>query len=195
MTPWFLVAVERKESALRVLMINQVFYPDVAATAQHAHDLSRSLVASGHEVSIIASRALYGQKGAALPAYEEIDGIKVHRVGRSFLANHPFWLGSLTLATSTLPQPQKRSCFGGTTSQFASPHHRLLLFSVGSLRCVKGTKMVYWVMDLYPDLPVACGVMKEGLWSTKFFEAINRFCLRRANAVVVGRCMTGFWRR
>ena len=69
---------------MRVLMINQVFCPDVAATAQHAHDLSRSLVASGHEVSIIASRALYGQKGAALPAFEEIDGIKVHRVGRSF---------------------------------------------------------------------------------------------------------------
>ena len=51
----FLVAVERKEPWLRILMINQVFYPDVAATAQHAHDLSRSLVASGHEVSIIAS--------------------------------------------------------------------------------------------------------------------------------------------
>ena len=52
------------------------------------------------------------------------------------------------------------------------------------LRCVKGTKMVYWVMDLYPDVPVACGVMKEGSLVTRFFESINRFCLRRADAVV-----------
>ena len=33
---------------MRVLMINQVFYPDVAATAQHGHDLARYLVANGH---------------------------------------------------------------------------------------------------------------------------------------------------
>ena len=41
---------------MRVLLINQTFYPDVAATAQHGHDLARFLVAQGHEVSVIASR-------------------------------------------------------------------------------------------------------------------------------------------
>ena len=96
------MAVERKERALRILMINQVFYPDVAATAQHAHDLSRSLVASGHEVSIIASRALYGQKGAALPAYEEIDGIKVHRVGRSFFGTSSMEIAFMLLVLLVL---------------------------------------------------------------------------------------------
>ena len=50
--------------------------------------------------------------------------------------------------------------------------------------------MVYWVMDLYPDVPVACGVMREGAFVTKFFESINRFCLRKSDAVVaLGRCM------
>jgi glycosyltransferase involved in cell wall biosynthesis len=45
-------------------------------------------------------------------------------------------------------------------------------------------------MDLYPDLPVACGVMKARSPATRFFEAVNRFCLRRADRVVVlGRCM------
>ena len=188
--PWFLVAVERKESALRVLMINQVFYPDVAATAQHAHDLSRSLVASGHEVSIIASRALYGQKGAALPAYEEIDGIKVHRVGRSFFGKSSilarvFDFGYFYLAATVKAIMLRRH---DVSICFTTPPFIALLGWF--LRLVKRTKMVYWVMDLYPDLPVACGVMREGAWSTKFFEAINRFCLRRANAVVaLGRCM------
>ena len=190
MTPWFPVAVERKESALRVLMINQVFYPDVAATAQHAHDLSRSLVASGHEVSIIASRALYGQKGAALPAYEEIDGIRVHRVGRSFfgkasilarLFDFGYFYLAATVKVLALRKHDVSICF--TTPPFIS----LLGWF---LRCVKGTKMVYWVMDLYPDVPVACGVMKEGSLVTRFFESINRFCLRKSDAVVaLGRCM------
>ena len=29
---------------MKVLLLNQVFYPDVAATAQHGHDLARDLV-------------------------------------------------------------------------------------------------------------------------------------------------------
>ncbi|MCP4067426.1 MAG: glycosyltransferase family 4 protein, partial [Phycisphaeraceae bacterium] len=51
---------------MRILLINQVFYPDVAATAQHGHDLARDLVRNGHEVTAIASRSIYGKKGAAL---------------------------------------------------------------------------------------------------------------------------------
>ena len=68
---------------MRVLLINQVFYPDVAATAQHGHDLARDLVRHGHEVTAIASRSIYGRKGAALASQEVVDGIEIHRVGRS----------------------------------------------------------------------------------------------------------------
>ena len=68
---------------MRVLLINQTFYPDIAATAQHAHDLARFLVAEGHEVTAIASRSIYGEKGAALPREETVDGIRVVRVGKS----------------------------------------------------------------------------------------------------------------
>lgn len=171
-------------------MINQVFHPDVAATAQHAHDLGRFLVGSGHHVSVIASRALYGQKGAALPAYELVDGIHVYRVGRSFfgkasilarVADFGYFYVAAACKAVVLRRHHVSICF--TTPPFIA----LLGWF---LRLIKGTKMVYWVMDLYPDLPVACGVMKEGSVSTRFFEAVNRFCLRRANAVVaLGRCM------
>ncbi len=68
---------------MRILLINQVFYPDVAATAQHGHDLARDLVRHGHQVSVIASRSIYGQKGAGLDRQETVDGIEIHRGGRS----------------------------------------------------------------------------------------------------------------
>ena len=49
---------------------------------------------------------------------------------------------------------------------------------------------MYWVMDLYPDLPIACGVMKKTSLPSRFFESVNRRCLRSADAdVVLGRCM------
>ena len=68
---------------MRVLLVNQVFHPDVAATAQHAHDLARHLVRHGHEVNVVAPRSIYGQRGGPLPKREDVDGATVHRVGRS----------------------------------------------------------------------------------------------------------------
>lgn len=175
---------------MRVLLINQVFYPDVAATAQHADDLARHLVRHGHEVHAIASRSIYGKKGAALPREEQVDGVKIHRVGQSLFGKASiaarildfglFYVAAMWKALRT-PKPDVVVCF--TTPPFIA--------LVGWLmRVLRGSKYVYWVMDLYPDLPVACGVMKPRGLSTRFFEGVNRFCLRKADRVVVlGRCM------
>ncbi|MGP1273232.1 MAG: glycosyltransferase family 4 protein [Phycisphaerales bacterium] len=181
---------------MRVLFINQVFWPDVAATAQHADDLARHLAARGHEVHAIASRSVYGKKGAALPKRETIrlqgaqHPITVHRVGVSLfgkasiaarVADFALFYLLATIKAFTIKRPHVVVCF--TTPPFIALVGWLL-------RAVKGSRFVYWVMDLYPDLPVACGVMKPGSPVTRFFEAVNRFCLRKADAtVVLGRCM------
>ena len=175
---------------MRVLLINQVFYPDVAATAQHADDLARHLVRHGHEVHVIASRSLYGKKGAALDKHEVADGVQIHRVGKSLFGKASilarvadfglFYVAAFWKALR-VPKPDAVVCF--TTPPFIA--------LVGwTLRVLRGSKYVYWVMDLYPDLPVACGVMKPKSAITGFFERVNRFCLKRADRVVVlGRCM------
>lgn len=175
---------------MRILMINQVFWPDVAATAQHAHDLGRHLVGHGHEVHVIASRAIYGKKGGALPPRQEKDGIHIHRVARSFfgkagLAGRAADFGLFYLAAAwkalRVPRPDVVVCF--TTPPFISALGHIL-------RAVRGCRSVYWVMDLYPDVAVACGVMKESSLLVRVLERLNRWCLRRADrAVVLGRCM------
>jgi hypothetical protein len=40
---------------MKVLLLNQCFYPDVMATAQHLTDLAVALVREGHEVTVVAS--------------------------------------------------------------------------------------------------------------------------------------------
>lgn len=175
---------------MRVLLLNQVFFPDVAATAQHAHDLAKHLVKHGHQVQVIASRSLYGQKGAALPAHEVVDGIEIFRVGKSIFGKAgilarvaDFGLFYVAAAIKSLVLPKADVVVPFTTPPF------IALLGWG-LKVLRGSKYVYWVMDLYPDLPVACGVMKPTSIVTRFFEGVNRFCLRRADRVVVlGRCM------
>jgi len=175
---------------VRVLLINQTYHPDVVATAQHAHDLARHLAAHGHQVQVITSRSIYGQKGATLPAREIIEGVEVHRVGRSLfgkagilarVADFILFYVMSGLRAFTIKRPDAVICF--TTPPFIA--------LVGWLMArIRRCKFVYWVMDLYPDLPVACGVMKPTSLVTRFCEAVNRFCLRRADrTVVLGRCM------
>ncbi|MDA1007554.1 MAG: glycosyltransferase family 4 protein [Planctomycetota bacterium] len=175
---------------MRILILNQCFYPDVVATAQHGWDLARALTRRGHRVTAIASRSVYGSRGASLPASETVEGIEIIRVGSSFSAKGSiaarvvdFALFFLLAGWKSLTMPRQDAVVCMTTPPFIA--------LVGWLmRIFRGTRLVYWVMDLYPDLPVACGVMRAGSPATRLFEAINRFLLRRADRVVVlGRCM------
>jgi hypothetical protein len=70
-------------SPVRILILNQYFWPDVAATAQHAFDLAKFLEERGDRVTVIASRSVYGRSSGALPHVEVHGGIEIHRVGSS----------------------------------------------------------------------------------------------------------------
>jgi len=175
---------------MRVLLINQAFYPDVAATAQHAHDLARYLVEHGHEVTAIASRSVYGGKGAAFSARESVDGIEIIRVGSSIFGKSSIAARLIDSGLFHLPAiwraiTMKRHdvvvCL--TTPPFVA--------GVGWVtRLLRRTPFVYWALDLYPDLPVACGVVRQDSLLAHFLERVNRFFMRRADRVVViGRCM------
>lgn len=175
---------------MRVLFINQTYHPDVAATAQHAHDLARHLVLNGHEVEVITSRSLYGHAGAALPAHEVIEGVEVHRVGRSLFgkagiaaraADFAFFYVAALVKSLQVRRADVVVCL--TTPPFITLVGLLL-------KAQRGSRCVHWLMDMYPDLAVVLGVLRPDAWSTRLFDWINRFCLRHADRVVVlGRCM------
>lgn len=175
---------------MRILLINQVYAPDVAATAQHAEDLARHLVTRGHEVHVITSRSLYGKAGAALPKNELLQGVHVHRVGQSLFGKASilarvadFGFFYLLAILKALATPKADVVVPFTTPPF-------IALAGWFLRLTRGSKYVYWVMDLYPDLPIACDVMRERSLPARFFEGLNRFALRHADRVVVlGRCM------
>jgi colanic acid biosynthesis glycosyl transferase WcaI len=175
---------------VRVLFINQTYHPDVAATAQHMHDLARHLVRHGHEVEVITSRSLYGQAGASLPSEEVVDGVEIHRVGRSVFgkaglvaraADFALFYAAATLRSLTVRRADVVVCL--TTPPFIS------LLGI-LLRSLRGGRYVQWLMDMYPDVAVGCDVLRPNALSTRFLDAVNRFTLRQADLVVVlGRCM------
>lgn len=175
---------------MKIILVNQTFYPDLASTAQHSFDLCRYLTKQGHQVSVVTSRSLYGEAGARLSARERVDGIEIYRVGMSFFGKKSIALRLIDFALfyilalfRTLTLPKSDVIIALTTPPFIA--------TVGYLRkLIRGTKFVYWVMDLYPDTPIACGMMRSDSLLARLLGTINNFTLRRADCnVLLGRCM------
>jgi len=59
---------------MHILMITEVFYPVIGGAGKFVHSTAVNLAKRGHDVSIL-TRRLRG-----LPRYEEIEGLKVHRI-------------------------------------------------------------------------------------------------------------------
>jgi glycosyltransferase involved in cell wall biosynthesis len=183
---------------MHIVLLNQAFYPDVVATAQMAKDLADHLARRGHKVSALASRSIYGKTGASLPAREEIpvsganEPISAYRVGFSIFGKKgtiarlcDFAFFYLLAAFRILTMPRADVIVGFSTPPFIALVALLARF-------LRGGKAVYWAMDLYPDVPIASGMLKENSLLSRLLESVHRSVVKRCDAtVVLGRCMEG----
>ena len=177
---------------MRVLILNQTFFPDVAATAQHMWDLARFLEQRGHRVTAVTSRNEYGTGRIIGPAFERIGRIEIHRVsGTRFgkthlagrLADFASFYAAAAVALWQLPSPE-------VILALTSPP---LIATLAMLRKQLGehrTKLVYHVMDLYPDAAVAMGIMRFGSTMERTLMHISARALRASDAIIaLGRDM------
>ena len=170
--------------------MNQSFWPDVVATAQQAHDLAIYLAARGDQITVVASRSMYGKPGATLKPTENSGGIQIWRVSRNLFQKRGLLKRSIDyirfniaclLKCLLLPRQDVVICL--TTPPFIAV--------VGAIvKALRGSKLVLWSMDLYPDLPVQAGIIEKDGPFHRVLRRLDLLCLRRADRVVVlGACM------
>lgn len=123
---------------MRVLFLNQFFPPDPAPTGVLFRELADDLAAEGHEIEFIASRQEYragqGQRG---------------RMRRELKA-----LGAMLL--DGLRARRADVVVSGT-----SPPCLLVVAAMVALW--HRARSVHWVMDLYPEIAVALGELRDGI--------------------------------
>lgn len=176
---------------MRILLLNQFYRPDVAATGQLLADVGEALAARGHEVHVICSRRRYGG-GSLTPAADEVlDGVHVHRVlttgfGRKRLAGRAADYLSFYFSAAWRAMSLGRCdvCLSLTTPPFIA--------LIGwALRWLRGTRNVLWVMDVYPEIAVAYGVLRQRCLLCRLLRRFNRRLYRDAQAVIsLGEVMT-----
>lgn len=176
---------------MRILLVNQFYKPDVAATGQLLADLAEELACRGHEVHVLCSRNMYNGQTVILPAKETINGVSIHRVratgfGRQKKLGRIFDYLSFYLfaAWRSVRLPKMDVCIALTTPPFIALIGLLL-------NKIKKTKLVYWTMDLYPEVAVAYGYIKPNKLLHRFFLRISSSLYKRAHCIIsLGEVMT-----
>lgn len=84
---------------MKVVFINQYFWPDHSATSQLLSDLTRHFISRGLEVHVVTSRQIYNDPTAGLPHEELYEGIVIHRLHTSTLGRARLWSRTLDYIT------------------------------------------------------------------------------------------------
>lgn len=169
---------------MRVLLLNQAFYPDVVSTAQHLSGLAKALAAAGHQVVVVASRRAYDQPERTFRARENWHGVQIHRVWNTAFGKGARWRRAADFASFIL-SCCLRLVFVGRVDAVVALTSPPLISVIGALYAwVCGARFCYWVMDMNPDEAVAAGWLDPRSMAGRFLQRLSQFSFARADAVI-----------
>lgn len=171
---------------MRILIVNQFFWPDVAPTGQYLCDLVRHLSAEGHDVTVICSEGAYSQ----VTDYQEespparilrIPGFTYRRGAIARLLSYAtFFVGAMWYELRA-PRPDV------VVSMTTPP---LLAVAGNLMKALRGTKHFIWEMDVFPDAFVSLGALAADGMTARVLGKIQDAVRRRSDGVIVlGPCM------
>lgn len=172
-----------------VVFLNRSFWPDTEATGQLLTELATDL-ASWFDVTVIAGLPNHVEADEQLHATvcgtAEYRGVSIHRVWHSRFSKHSRLGRLVNLVTFTLSawQAGRRLCrrpdvLVAETDPFFLPLvGRRLQLKFG------GCPLVCYLQDLYPDIAVVVGKVREG-WITRTIRRMLFDVYRRAKRVIV----------
>ena len=170
---------------MKILLLNQCFYPDVVSTAQHLTDLATALAARGHEVTVVTGDRGYDDPATRFKRSERWQGIEIIRIPSLAFGKHSRWrrvlnFGSFALTCSFRLLTLRR--FDLTIALTSPP---LISFLAALFVKLKGGRFCFWVMDLNPDEAIAAGWLAETSLTSRLLQGLLRYSFSMAGQTIV----------
>jgi hypothetical protein len=169
---------------MKILILNQAFYPDVVSTAQHATDLAIGLTQAGHEVTVICSSRGYDDPKLRFPKQETWNRVKIARVRSTGFGKGSKWrratdfgsfMASCVFRLWSSPQ------FDVVVAMTSPP----LISFVATLAVPdRARSLVFWSMDLNPDEAIAAGWLRAKSSVARLLSRMLLHSLQRADRIV-----------
>ena len=181
---------------MRLLFVNQYYWPDVAATSQMLTDLCEHLAQQGHDVNVLCSTGQYDNgtstpvKPARRQSHNRVNIRRVRATGfgkRSMLGRIVDYLSfHVAVGLRVLLTGKRYDVLVTLTTPpliciYATAVSRL---SLGQVR------HICWVMDLHPDCEFALGMLRRDNPLAYLLDWLNGLHFRRADrCIVLGKHM------
>ena len=163
---------------MQVLLINQFFWPDTAATGQLLSDVARKIDPESHAVIALCGKSVYGAVDSASPPPVKI----VQCAGLAFsrgkfgrvVSYAAFLLGAMAQGIRS-PKPD-------IVLTLTTPP---LISLVGTLlKSFRGARHFIWEMDVYPDIAVDLKVLKQKSVVTRLVGFLADVPRKRADGII-----------
>jgi colanic acid biosynthesis glycosyl transferase WcaI len=163
---------------MQVLLINQFFWPDTAATGQLLTDVARGIDPEMHAVTVLCGTSTYGVVDTLSPPPVKImqcGGVSFSRgkIGR-VVSYASFFAGA---AVRGVRGPKPALVVTLTTPPLIS-----LLGTL--LKSFRGSRHFVWEMDVYPDIAVSLNVLKPRSIITRLIGTVADFSRKRADGII-----------
>jgi colanic acid biosynthesis glycosyl transferase WcaI len=170
---------------MKILILNQAFYPDVVSSGQHAADLAVSLVQAGHEVTVLADARAYHDHARRFPSREVWRGVRIIRTPSTGFGKAARWRRAADFASFTL-SCALRLLFLPRFDVIVAMTSPPLISLLGALAVpVKARKLLFWALDLNPDEAIAAGWLGAESLPARALSRLMLYSMRRAERIVV----------
>ena len=169
----------------KILIISEPFYPQVAAIGQLLADLSEDLIKAGYQVKVVTGNPKYTcGKNSKISRKEIYKGIEIIRLCNTVFSKYRLTGRVLNYLTfhffvffQVLFHEKPDLVFVLSTPPFIS-------FSGLILKVFKRSKVIYNVQDLFPDLAVELGELKNKSF-IGFLKKLSELIIGKVDKVIV----------
>src|SRR6266446_652485 len=170
---------------MKVLLLNQCFYPDVVSTAQYLTDLAMELAKRGHAVTVVTGDRGYDDPSIRFPRKQAWEGITIIRIPCLAFGKQTKWRRALNFASFLGFCAFRLLILHRFDVVVALTSPPLISFLAALFVQLKGGRFCFWVMDLNPDEAVAAGWLKAQSLTERILDGFLRYSLRHTESVIV----------
>ncbi len=167
------------DSPMRLLLINQFFWPDTAPTGRFLLDVVRAIDERQIEMTAICGASGYGTTDDTPRPPVRILRPSSTRFSRDFVGrilSYGSFLAGAVVAGFRVGRPDTVVTL--TTPPLTSVFGRVL-------KLMRGCRHFIWEMDIYPDIAVDIGALKSRSMLTTLIGALADWSRRNADGIIV----------
>jgi colanic acid biosynthesis glycosyl transferase WcaI len=169
---------------VKIVFLNQCFYPDVVSSAQHLADLASALADRGHQVTVITGRRAYDDPQTLFESNEDWNRVRVIRLRCCGLGKSKKWRRMVD-AVSLLASSFLRLVFLPRADLIVALTSPPFIGAIGLIIArFQKARFVQWVMDLNPDEAFAAGWLRRDSLMGVALERISCMTMRGADLVI-----------